>query len=76
MILSGNITYFSSTIRRLGFPLSSISKEPPCNAGDQDLIPELGGSLGEGRLLIPVFLPGESHAGMLRSTGSQDLDTT
>ena len=30
------------------FPHSSVSKEPACNAGDPDLIPESGRSLGEG----------------------------
>ena len=42
-------------------------KETACNAGDLDLIPRLGRSLGWRRewLPTPVFLPGEAH--VLRS---------
>ena len=32
----------------MGFPGSSVAKESTCNAGDPDLIPELGRSIGEG----------------------------
>ena len=32
----------------LGFPDSSVGKEPTCNAGDSGLIPESGRSAGEG----------------------------
>ena len=32
----------------MGFPRSSVSKEPACNAGDPGLIPGLGRSPGEG----------------------------
>ena len=32
----------------LGFPGGSAVKNPPANAGDPDLIPELGRSPGEG----------------------------
>ena len=32
----------------MGFPHSSVSKEPACNAGDPGLIPGLGRSPGEG----------------------------
>ena len=32
----------------LGFPDSSVDKEPACNAGDSGSIPELGRSAGEG----------------------------
>ena len=31
-----------------GFPANSVGKESACNAGDQDLIPRSGRSLGEG----------------------------
>ena len=31
-----------------GFPYSSVGKESACNAGDPNLIPELGKSAGEG----------------------------
>ena len=48
-------TYFG------GFPGGSDIKESAYNAGDRDLIPGLGRSLGEGRLTTPVFLPGEFH---------------
>ena len=32
----------------LGLPCSSTGKEPTCDAGDQDSIPGLGSSSGEG----------------------------
>ena len=32
----------------MGFPPSSVDKEPVCNAGDPSLIPGLGRSLEEG----------------------------
>ena len=32
----------------VGFPCGSAGKESACNAGDLGLIPELGGSPGEG----------------------------
>ena len=32
----------------MGFPESSVGKESACNAGDPGLIPESGGSTGEG----------------------------
>ena len=32
----------------MGFPCSSVGKEPACNAGDQSSIPGLGRSPGEG----------------------------
>ena len=32
----------------MGFPDSSVGKEPTCNAGDPSLIPVLGRSAGEG----------------------------
>ena len=32
-----------------GFPDSSVGEESACNAGDQDLIPGLGRSPGEGK---------------------------
>ena len=32
----------------MGFPHSSVSKEPACNAGDPGVIPGLGRSPGEG----------------------------
>ena len=45
-----------------GFPGGSAGKEPTCNAGDLDLIPELGRSPGEEkRIPTPVFWPGELH---------------
>ena len=32
----------------MGFPDSSVGKEPTCNAGDPGLIPGIGRSTGEG----------------------------
>ena len=32
----------------MGFPGSSVVKNPPASVGDADLIPDLEGSLGEG----------------------------
>ena len=32
----------------LGFPVSSVGRESPCNAGDSGLIPGLGRPAGEG----------------------------
>ena len=41
----------------MGFTDSSAGEESACNAGDPDLIPELGRCSGEGiRLPTPVFL--------------------
>ena len=46
----------------LGFSGGSAGKESTCNAGDLDLIPELGRSPGEEkRIPTPVFWPGELH---------------
>ena len=47
----------------VGFPVGSVSKESACSGGDLGSIPGLGRSPGEGNgsLLHPVFLPGESH---------------
>ena len=42
------VGYGISLIRRKGFPDSSVGKEFTCNAGDLNLIPELGRSPGEG----------------------------
>ena len=35
-------------LKVLHCPLSSVGKEPPCNAGDPSLIPGWGRSTGEG----------------------------
>ena len=59
-----------------GFPVGSVVKSLPVNAGDMGSIPGLGRSPREGNVdLTPVFLPGKSHgqrslAG-LQSMGSQ-----
>ena len=67
------------------FPGGSDSKEPACNAGDQDLIPRLGRSPGEGNgnPLLPGEFPWtEEPGGRLRSLvgysprGHKELDTT
>ena len=36
-------------------------KNLPCNAGDQDSVPGLERSPGEGTVYTPVFWPGKSH---------------
>ena len=41
-----------------GFPGGSDGEEPACNMGDLGLIPGLGRSPGEERLLNPVILAG------------------
>ena len=38
---------FGTTLSTLGFPNSSVGKEPTCNAGDPGSIPGLGRSPGE-----------------------------
>ena len=43
-----NIPYNIMLYIMLGLPCSSTSKEPTCDAGDQDSIPGLGSSSGEG----------------------------
>ena len=47
---------------RMGFPGGSVIKNPPADAGDQNLIPGSGRSPGEKkRQPTPIFLPGKSH---------------
>ena len=41
--------------------VGSVVKEFTCNAGDPNLIPESGRSLGGGHNNPSVFLPGESY---------------
>ena len=45
------------------FSGSPDSKQSACNMGDLGSVPGLGRSPGEGngRQLIPIFLPGETH---------------
>ena len=43
-----NIPYNILLYIMLGLPCSSTGKEPTCDAGDQDSIPGLGSSSGEG----------------------------
>ena len=40
--------FLGTSLLFLGFPGSSVSKEPACNAGDPGSIPGLGRSAGEG----------------------------
>ena len=42
------VTYMFLPSRVMVFPGGSAGKEPTCNAGDPDLIPGSGRSLGEG----------------------------
>ena len=52
------IPFFNLSV---GSPGGSVVKNLPANAGDPDLIPELGRSPGEGNGNPLPFLPGESH---------------
>ena len=52
-------------------PDSSVGKESTCNAGDPVLIPGLGRSSGQGKLLWP----GEFH-GLYSPWGHKESDTT
>ena len=45
----------------MGFPGSSVVKNPPANAGDMGPIPGLGGSLGEGIATHSSTLAWEIH---------------
>ena len=47
----------------MGFPVGAVVDNLPANAGDVDSIPGSGRSSGggNGNLLHPVFLPGESN---------------
>ena len=58
------------------FPGGSDSKEPACNAGDQDLIPRLGRSPGEGNgnPLLPGESPWTEEPGGLQSMGLQRVE--
>ena len=61
----------------LGVPCGSAGKESACNAGDLDLIPGLGISPGEGKVILPtrVFWPGEFHR-LFSPWGPKEMDTT
>ena len=64
----------------LGFPLSSVSRESVCNAGDLGLIPGSGRSPGErnGNPLRHSCLEEAMDRGAWQATahGSQQLDMT
>ena len=45
---ASSINGAGKTGQLMGFPYSSVGKESACNAGDLDLIPGSGRSLGEG----------------------------
>ena len=61
----------------LGVPCGSAGKESACNAGDLDLIPGLGRSPGEGKVILPtrVFWPGEFHR-LFSPWGPKEMDMT
>ena len=64
----------------MGFPGSIIVKNLPANAGDADLIPGSGRSLGEGNGNLPQHssLENSMHRGVWWATvhGVAELDTT
>jgi len=57
----------------MGFPDDSVGKESPGNAGDADLIPQLGTSPGgeHGNPLLAWRIPWTEEPGGLQSMGSQ-----
>ena len=67
-----SISGAGKTGQLMGFPYSSVGKESACNAGDLDLIPGSGRSLGEGnRNPLQCYCP-ENPMGRLQSMGSQE----
>ena len=64
----------------LGFPVGSVVRNPPANAGDVGLIPGSGRSPGEGNgnsLQCSAWeIPWTEEPGRLQSLGLQKLDTT
>ena len=56
----------------MGFPDDSVGKESPGNAGDADLIPQLGTSPGgeHGNPLLAWRIPWTEEPGGLQSMGS------
>ena len=63
-------------IALLGFPVGSVVKDPPANAGDVGLIPESGRSPGEGNgnpLQCSAWeIPWTEEPGSLQSLGLQE----
>ena len=61
----------------MGFPDGSAAKESACNAGDLDLIPGSGRSLGEGNS-YPLHYAGLQNSGtaLYSPWGHQESDTT
>ena len=63
-------------IALLGFPVGSVVKDPPANAGDVGLIPESGRSPGEGNgnpLQCSAWeIPWTEEPGRLQSLGLQE----
>ena len=59
----------------LGFPGGSAGKESTCNAGDLGLIPELGRSLGEGKV-NPLQYSGLENSMDCCPWGLKELDMT
>ena len=59
---------------RIGFPGGSVVKNPPANAGDTDLIPGSGRSLGEGNPL-QYCLGNPTDRGAWQATVGHDLVT-
>ena len=55
------LVFYTTLMGRVGFPGGSEVKNPPANAGDAGLIPELGRSPGGGNGNPFQFLCGEFH---------------
>ena len=60
----------------LGFPWGSAGKESPHNAGDLDLIPGLGRSLGEGKGYPLQYSGLENSMDWIDHGVTEELDTT
>ena len=74
------LIFFHNSNHHAGFPGDSVVKNPPANAGDMGLIPELGGSPGEenGNPLQYSCLGNPMDIGALWATvhGMAELDMT
>ena len=70
----------SNLLLKMDFPVGSVVKNLPANAGDAGSIPVLGRSPGGGHgnpfHYSCLRIPWTEEPGSLQSMGSQELDTT